>query len=248
MHIMCDKPNFEVNDGTQKGKEQVAVAAVVSISEGLLRCVGKPALSQPADGCETPSPTSVGERMKSMVKHKEVSELVLAALLKKKLKAAFDVQKVDIVDGANGRELSLTGCIPGDDEAQAFSFRVSFGEDEYDDLHGLIAKLGLPEQPPVPEYSGEHDLIDKVGCFAGFETGEYFDAEQTESASIKLVGSGSSRDPIDSYLFNDVYLTFKGFAIQDIDPDDLWTFLCTLEHHGEFHALCTLYRIYELAD
>ena len=40
----------------------------------------------------------------------------------------------------------------------------------------------------------------------------------------------------------------KGFMIQGIDPEDLWTFLCTLELYGEFHALCTLYRIYELAN
>ena len=246
MHIMCDKPNFEVNDGTQKGKEQVAVATVVSISGGLLRCA-TPALSQPADGCESPSPTPVGERMKSMVKHKEVSELVLAALLKKKLKAAFDVQKVDIVDGANGRELSLTGCIPGDDEAYAFSFRVSFGEDEHDDLHGLIAKLGLPEQPPVPEYS-ELGLIEMVCNFADIDTDGYITVDPSVMCTVMLVGCGSSSEPIHCEMYNCVNLTFKGFPIQDIDLDDLWTFLCTLEHYGEFHALCTLYRIYELAE
>ncbi len=245
MEIKADAS--QSNDGTQKGKEQLAVAAVVSISDGLLCCAGKPALSQPADGCETPSPTPAGERMKSMVKGSELSELVLTALFNKKLKSVMDVHGVDIEDGPSGRELCLTGSTHGDDKAQAFSFRVTFGEEEHDDLHGLIAKLGLPEQPPVPEYSDEYALIYKVGEFAGFETGDYFDAEQTESASIRLIGTGSNDDPIDSDMFNEVCLKFKGFYIQDIELEDLWKFFCTLEHHGEFHALCTLYRIYELA-
>jgi hypothetical protein len=188
----------------------------------------------------------VGESTYDMFNQPELMELVLTTLLKEKLKAAFDVHKVDIVQHTSGRGLVLTGCIPGDTEAQPLSIRVSIVDDEDVDLHDVIAKLGLPEQPAVPEYS-EHAVIDKVGESVGFDTCDYFNAESTESASIKLVGSGSSRDSINSYLFNDVYLTFKGFAIQGIDPEDLWTFLCTLELYGEFHALCTLYRIYELA-
>lgn len=245
MEIKADAS--QSNDGTQKGREQVAVAAVVSISGGLLRCAN-PALSQPANGCVPPSPTLVGERMKSMVKGSELSELVLAALFNKKLNSVMDVHSVDIEDGPSGRELCLTGCTHGDEKAESFSFRVRFSEDEHDNVHDLIANLGLPEQPPVPQYSGEHALIDKVGEFAGFDTGDYFDAEQTESASIRLVGTGSNDDPIDSDMFNEVCLKFKGFYIQDIELEDLWKFLCTLEHHGEFHALCTLYRIYELAE
>jgi hypothetical protein len=185
--------------------------------------------------------------MNYMFKDKELSELVLSALFKEKLKAALDVHKVDIVQHTSGLGLVLTGCIPGDEDAQPLSIRVTTADDEEVDLHNLIAKLGLPEQPAVPEYS-EHAVIDKVGESVGFDTCDYFNAESTESASIKLVGSGSSRDSINSYLFNDVYLTFKGFMIQGIDPEDLWTFLCTLELYGEFHALCTLYRIYELAN
>lgn len=200
----------------------------------------------PSTGGQRSLPAIPGERMNSMFKNSEVSKLVLTALFKEKLKAALDVQKVDIVDHRSGHDLVLTGCIPGDEDAQPFSIRVNTADDEVD-LHDLIANLGLPEQSAVPEYS-EHALIDKVGEFAGFETSEYFEAEWTKTATIKLVGSGSSRDPIDSYLFNDVCLTFKGFMIQGIDLEDLWTFLCTLEHHGEFHALCTLYRIYELAE
>lgn len=246
MEIKADAS--QSNDGTQKGKEQVAVAAVVSISDGHLRCAGNPALSQPADGCETPSPMFSGGSTSDMFKQPELVELVLTSLFNEKLKAALDVHKVDIVQRTSGRGLVLTGCFPGDTEAQPLSIRVSIVDDEDVDLHDVIAKLGLPEQPAVPEYSGEHDLIDKVGCFAGFETGDYFDAEQTESASIRLIGTGSNDDPVDSDMFNEVCLKFKGFPIQDIDLDDLWKFLCTLEHHGEFHALCTLYRIYELAD
>ena len=160
-----------VSELTHCEKEQLALTTVVSTSEGRLRRAGKPALSQPSTGCETPSPTPVGERMNFMFKDKTVSELVLATLFKEKLKAAFDVHKVDIVDGANGRELSLTGCIPGDDEAYAFSFRVSFGEDEHDDLHGLIAKLGLPEQPAVPEYDLNY-FLELVGAVTGLDTSE----------------------------------------------------------------------------
>jgi hypothetical protein len=226
--------------------EEVAVAAVVSLSGGLLRCAGYPALPQPDEGCESRSPMLMGERGNSMFRESEVSKLMLDALFKERLKATIDVRKVEVIDGTTGCELKLTGCIPSDEAIQPLSFRMSLVHEE-DDLHDLIAKLGLPVQPAVPEYS-EHAVIDKVGESAGFDTCDYYGAESTESASIKLVGSGSSRDLIHSYLFNDVCLTFKGFMIQGIDPEDLWTFLCTLELYSEFHALCTLYRIYELAE
>lgn len=245
MEIKADAS--QSNDGTQKGKEQVVVAAVVSISEDLLRCAGLPALSQPAEGCETPSPMFSGGSTYDMFKQPELVELVLTALFNVKLKAVFDVHKVDIVDGANGRELSLTGCIPGDDEAYAFSFRVSFGEDEHDDLHGLIAKLGLPEQPPVPEYD-LNDFLDLVGAVTGLDTSEVEAIDTTDEAVLVLYQGLPQSGKLAGDALTVLELSLCGIPLEDLSESDLWTLIYTLEHHGEFHALCSLYRLYELAE
>ena len=243
---MFDVMTAKVTDETQKGHEQVAVAAVVSISGGRLRCVGNPALPQPDEGCESRSPMLMGERGNSMFRESEVSKLMLEALFKERLKATIDVRKVEVIDGTTGCELKLTGCIPSDEAIQPISFRMSLVHEE-DDLHDLIAKLGLPEQPPVPEYC-EVSLIDKVCASAGVDSHMYFTAEQTDGCTIMLGGSGTHSDPIHGDAVTYIYLKFRGIDVRGMSEDDLWTFLCTLEHHGEFHALCTLYRLYELAE
>ena len=243
---MFDVMTAKVTDETQKGHEQVAVAAVVSISGGLLRCAGNPALPQPDGGCESPSPTPVGERMNFMFKHKEVSELVLEAVFKEKLEATVDVHKVEVIDGSGGCVLELTGCIPGGEVTEPLSFQMSLVDHEVD-LSTLIERMGLPDQPPVPEFC-HTELIEQVCAITGIDGSAYYELDTTDAGSVTLVGGSLDDGPLTGTAFTNVCLRFKGIDIADLSEEELWTFLLTLEHHGEFHALCTLYRLYELAE
>lgn len=243
---MFDISTVKVTDETQKGHEQVAVAAVVSISGGLLRCAGKPAHPQPEAGCESQMPKLMGERGNSMYRQLVLSKLVLEALFKEKLKATIDVHKVEILDGSGGCDLELTGCIPGGEVTEPVTFQMSVVDHE-GDLSTLIERMGLPGQLPVPEYC-HTELIDKVCAITGVDSSAYYELDTTDAGSVTLVGDSLDDGPLTGTALTNVCLRFKGIDVEGLSEEELWTFLLTLEHHGEFHALCTLYRLYDLAE
>ena len=240
MEIKADAS--QSNDGTQKGKEQVAVAAVVSISEGVFTGAADTALERPV-GESGPIDQSWWALM---LRRSEVRNLLLTTLLQDKLKPAFNISEAEVDDDAASLVVKLFGSLPGDTERLTLSMRVNPVSGDDICVVDLIDHLGLPEQPEVPEYD-EFGMIDLIGELTGINTEPFDSIETGAGGTATMYQSVDDSAAVTGYLLTTFYLGFKGQDIRGMSEEELWSFLYTLKHHGELAALANLYRHYELA-